>query len=148
MECLGGNGYIEDSMMPRLYREAPVNSIWEGSGNIICLDVLRAAQRDPAAFAAFVAELDAARGADRLLDERIERVKNSVKLQSDLEPEARLITENMALALEAALLVRYAPSAVSSAFCASRLSGDTGYTYGTLPAGLDFERILERATVA
>ncbi len=147
MECLGGNGYVEESMMPRLYREAPVNSIWEGSGNVICLDVLRAMQREPESVAAFVAEIEAARGGDRRLDAASARLKEALADVRELETRARQITEDMAVTLEGALLTRHAPHAVADAFCASRLADGRGRTYGTLPPGVAFDDILKRARV-
>ncbi len=148
MECHGGPGYIEDTIMPRLYREAPVNSIWEGSGNVICLDVLRALGREPAALPAFIAELDVARGADRTLDRAVEALKDELGDPEDLEIRARGVTERMAVTLQAALLVRHAPAAVADAFCASRLGPRWRGAYGTLPAGIDFDGIIERALPA
>ncbi len=145
MECHGGPGYIEESIMPRLYREAPVNSIWEGSGNIMCLDVLRAMFREKAAVPAILAELEAARGDNADLDAAADRLKGELADQSDLELRARSITELMAVTLQGALLVRHAPGAVSDAFCASRLGSRWTGTYGALPAGVDFDAIIKRA---
>ncbi len=142
MECLGGGGYVEESAMPRLYREAPVNSIWEGSGNVICLDVLRAMAREPASLDAFLAELDAARGGDRRLDAAVERLKTDLAVEREREPRARLLVERMALALQGALVVRFAPPAVADAFCASRLDDDWGRCLGTLPTGLALDEIV------
>ena len=147
LECHGGNGYVEESMMARLYREAPVNGIWEGSGNVICLDVLRTMRREPDATAALLAELEAARGGDRRLDAAVDRLKDAAAGTHDLEPGARRLTESLAVALEGALLVRHAPAAVADAFCASRLGDEAGRTYGTLPAGVAFDEIIARARV-
>jgi putative acyl-CoA dehydrogenase len=146
MECLGGNGYVEDSGMPRLYREAPLTSIWEGSGNVISLDVLRALSRSPRALAVFPAEVSLARGADARLDAHIERLQTQLFKEdpATLETRARRVVESMALALQGSLLVRGAPPAVADAFCASRLGGDGGLEYGTLPAGSDFDAIIAR----
>jgi putative acyl-CoA dehydrogenase len=144
MECLGGAGYVEESGMPRLFREAPLNGIWEGSGNVICLDVLRAMQKEPESVAAFVGELDASRGGDRRLDRAIDEVKAMLADVNEAEMRARRTTEAMALALEGALLVRHAPPAVADAFCASRLGNDRHQTYGTLPTGLDLDAVIER----
>jgi putative acyl-CoA dehydrogenase len=144
MECLGGNGYVEDSGMPRLYREAPLTSIWEGSGNVISLDVLRALSRSPRSLEVFLAEVELARGADQRLDAHVERLKSQFADPTTLELRARRVVEGMALALEGSLLVRGAPPAVADAFCASRLGGDGGLEYGTLPAGSDFETIIAR----
>ncbi len=147
MECHGGGGYVEESVMPRLYREAPVNSIWEGSGNVICLDILRAMQREPDSMTAFLAEIEQARGADRRLDAAIGRLKDALVDLSDPETRARRITEMMAVALQGALLVRHAPQAVADAFCASRLAGDWGRSYGTLSPHTDFDAIIDRARI-
>ncbi len=144
LECLGGNGYVETSILPRLYREAPVNSVWEGSGNVVCLDVLRTLMRDPGAQEALLAELELARGADLRLDAWLVRLKNCLREQDDLEAQARRLVEQLALALQAALLVRHAPAAVADAFCASRLA-DGGRQFGTLPRGLDLAAICARA---
>ena len=144
LECLGGAGYVEESVFPRLYREAPLNGIWEGSGNVICLDVLRAMAREPGSVEAFLAELERARGGDRRLDAAIDGVRDALRDGTDLELRARRVTEQMALALQGALLVRHAPPAVADAFCASRLGGDHGRVYGTLPAGLDLEALVRR----
>jgi putative acyl-CoA dehydrogenase len=143
LECLAGNGYVEESILPRLYREAPLNSIWEGSGNVICLDVLRALQKEPQTRDALLAELRLARGADRRLDAALDDAE--AQLAKPDEAAARRLVESLALALEGSLLARHAPAAVSDAFCATRLSGDHGYAFGTLPAGLDLAAILARA---
>src|SRR5215218_6509574 len=145
LECLGGNGYVEESGMPRLFRESPLNSIWEGSGNVQCLDVLRAMVKSPAAVDAFFAEV--AEGA--VSEPRLAAYAGALRdeLPGDLETvetRARRIVERMALALQASLLVRYGDEAVADAFCASRLAGDWGQAFGTLPAGTDFGRIIER----
>ncbi len=147
LECLGGNGYIEDSGMPRLYREAPLNSVWEGSGNVNALDVLRALTREPTSVEAFFAELDLARGADPRLDDAVLGLKAGLSDLDDLEARARRLVERMALALQGSLLVRHAPAAVADAFCASRLAGDWGSAFGTLPRGVDTGAVLERALV-
>jgi putative acyl-CoA dehydrogenase len=143
LECLGGNGYVEESAMPRLYREAPLNSIWEGSGNVICLDVLRALHKEPQARDALVTELRLARGADRRLDRALEEAE--AQLATPDESSARRLVESLALALQGALLARHAPPAMADAFCATRLAGDHGYAFGTLPAGVDAGAILARA---
>jgi putative acyl-CoA dehydrogenase len=145
LECLGGNGYVEESGMPRLYREAPLASIWEGSGNVMCLDVLRALIRTPATLDVFFAELDQAKGADKRLDDAVIRLRDQFAHPEDLEVRARRVVERMALCLQGSLLVRAVPAAVADAFCASRLAGDGGLEYGTLPAGADFEAIVERS---
>ncbi|HEX9462492.1 MAG TPA: acyl-CoA dehydrogenase family protein [Alphaproteobacteria bacterium] len=147
MECHGGSGYVEESVMPRLYREAPVNSIWEGSGNVICLDVLRTMEREPAATEALLAEIEAARGGDRRLDRAIDRLKAEIADKTNRDMRARRLTELMAVAVQAALLVRHGPVAVADAFCASRLDDDWGWTYGTLPAGVAFDDIIRLGRV-
>jgi putative acyl-CoA dehydrogenase len=147
LECLGGNGYVEASGMPRLYREAPLGSIWEGSGNVMALDVLRALHATPAALDVFLDEVDAAAGADRRLDAFTARLRADVGDGDDLEHRARRIVEDMAVALEASLLVRCAPPAVADAFCAARLDGaGRGLAYGTLPAGTGTGAIVARHT--
>ncbi len=145
LECLGGNGYVEESGMPRLYREAPLASIWEGSGNVQCLDVLRAMVKSPASVDAFFAEVLEGAGAEPKLDAYVSSLRDEVPGDIEtIESRARRIVEKMAVALQASLLVRYGDPAVSDAFCASRLSGDWGNAYGTLPAGTDFSSIIER----
>jgi putative acyl-CoA dehydrogenase len=146
LECLGGNGYVEASGMPRLYREAPLASIWEGSGNVMALDVLRALARTPVALQSFFDEVDLAAGADARLDGFVASLRDELAEASDLEARARRLVERMALALQGSLLVRHAPPAVADAFCASRLAGDAGLNFGTLPAGVDFAAIVERHT--
>jgi putative acyl-CoA dehydrogenase len=146
LECLGGNGYVEDFPMARVYREAPLNSIWEGSGNVNALDVLRALAREPGAWEAFRDELVLARGADTRLDQAVAALDNALADPADLEVRARRLVEQLALTLQGSLLVRFAPPAVADAFCASRLGGDWGHTFGTLPPGADAHAIVERAT--
>ena len=143
LECLGGNGYVEESGLPRLYREAPLNSIWEGSGNVICLDVLRTLQREPESREALVAELRLAKGADPRLDAAVDAVES--QLARPEEAQARRLVESLALALQGSLLARHSPSAVSGAFAATRLAGDRGLAFGTLPSGIDLEAILTRS---
>jgi putative acyl-CoA dehydrogenase len=145
LECLGGNGFVEESIMPRLYREAPLNSIWEGSGNVICLDILRALAKEPASLDALISEIRLATGADSLLNAFIADVESSLvkgRNGSDSEGQARRLAEKLALALQASLLVRHGSPAVAEAFCVSRLAGNHGYTFGTLPAGVDINAIL------
>jgi putative acyl-CoA dehydrogenase len=144
LECLGGNGYVEESGMPRLYREAPLASIWEGSGNVMSLDVLRALVRTPRSLEAFMHEVRQAQGGDSRLDGHVQKLEGQFSDPATLETRARRIVEDMALALQGSLLVRHAPAAVADAFCASRLGGEGGLEYGTLPAGSDFEAIIER----
>ena len=145
LECLGGNGYVEESMMPRLYREAPVNSVWEGSGNVICLDALRVMGRSEGAMAAFFDELRAARGSSRQLDAFVADLEKELSDLDAIETRARRIVERMALALQGSLLVRHGDPAVADAFCASRLTADHGLAFGTLPRGTAFQRIIDRA---
>jgi putative acyl-CoA dehydrogenase len=148
MECLGGNGYVEESGMPRLYRQAPLNSIWEGSGNVNALDVLRALAKQPDVLEAYFAEVETAAGADRRLDAFTARVRAEFEDLEGVEMRARRIVEGLALALQGSLLVRHAPPAVADAFCASRLAGDAGLAFGTLPPGVDARAIVERHTPA
>lgn len=145
MECLGGNGYVEDSTLPRLYREAPVNAIWEGSGNVICLDVLRALVREPETLPALRAELELARGEHPDFDTTLGEIEGLLAKPEEAEQHARRIVERMALALQASLLLRSAPSAVSQAFCDSRLGDGGGHVFGTLTSRADFGSILSRA---
>ncbi|HEU0249382.1 MAG TPA: acyl-CoA dehydrogenase family protein [Solirubrobacteraceae bacterium] len=144
LECLGGNGYVEESGMPRLYREAPLASIWEGSGNVMSLDVLRALVKSPRTLEVFMHELGEAQGADARLDAHVSKLEKQFSDPATLELRARRIVESMALALQGSLLVRHGAPAVADAFCASRLGNDGGLEYGTLPAGTDFEAIVER----
>ncbi|MFF9045771.1 acyl-CoA dehydrogenase family protein [Streptomyces parvulus] len=146
LECLGGNGYVEESGMPRHYREAPLLSIWEGSGNVNALDVLRALGRSPATAHALFAELALARGADARLDAAVARLETGLTGAS--ETGARRLVELMALTLQASILVRHAPPAVADAFCATRLGGDWGHAFGTLPDSADLDGVLARAVPA
>jgi putative acyl-CoA dehydrogenase len=151
LECLGGNGFVEDSGLPLLYRDAPLNSIWEGSGNVAALDVLRAMMREPDGLPAFLAECELAAGADARLDAHLERVRAACsEVFASEEPQfgARRVVEDLAVALEASLLVRSAPPAVADAFCAARLGGEGGRVYGTLPSGVDARAIIDRALPA
>jgi putative acyl-CoA dehydrogenase len=147
LECHGGGGFIADHLMERLYREAPLNGIWEGSGNVICLDVLRSMGRQPEAIGAFLAELTEARGADARLDAFVDDLARRLSDRSEPEPVARRLVESMAVALQGSLLVRYSSAAVADAFCATRLGGDWGHAFGTLPRGVDTRSIVERARV-
>jgi putative acyl-CoA dehydrogenase len=161
LECLGGNGFVEDSGMPLLYRDAPLNSIWEGSGNVAALDVLRAIVKEPEALPAFLAECELAAGADPRLDAHLaqarERMTQTFSGGDGASAEERLqggqfgarrLVEDLAVALQGSLLVRHAPPEVADAFCAARLGGDRGRVYGTLPAGVDAAAIIERAVPA
>jgi putative acyl-CoA dehydrogenase len=154
MECLGGNGYVEESDLARAYREAPLNSIWEGSGNVVALDVLRALRREPDALGVLLDELDAAAGGDRHYDEAVRGLRADLSIAVGQEAEqaaqqygARRLAERIALTLQGSLLIRHGHPAVADAFCASRLSGDAGHALGTLPGGLDTRSIIERARI-
>ncbi len=140
LECLGGNGYVEESGLPRLYRESPLNSIWEGAGNVNCLDVLRALAKAPESLEAYVAEVRLAE------DPRLERALAEVldELEHLEESRARYLVERLALALQASLLLRHGDPMVAEAFCATRLDGAGGRAFGTLPVGVELEAILER----
>jgi putative acyl-CoA dehydrogenase len=150
LECLGGNGYVEESIMPRLYREAPLYSIWEGSGNVMCLDVLRALTKDPATLEALLAELQTTAGADKRLDAYVTSIQEKFSAKagngspqgSGNDYAARELTEKLALALQASLVIRHSVPAVADAFIASRLAGQHGSAFGTLPAGSDVDGIL------
>jgi putative acyl-CoA dehydrogenase len=146
MECIGGSGVMEDSMFPRLFRESPVNAIWEGSGNVQCLDVLRALSKTPAVLEAFFVEVGQARGANAALDRYVANLANDLKDLQDFEYRARDVVDRMALAIQASLLVRHAPAFISDAFCHSRLEQLGHHNYGTLPRGVDVAAIIERAT--
>jgi putative acyl-CoA dehydrogenase len=146
MECLGGNGYVEEGgegVMARIYREMPLNSIWEGAGNIMALDLLRALRRNDAA-AALAQELAPAKGAHAALDELVAALPTRVE-EMATEIEARRLAQDVALAVQAALLCQTAPSAMFSAFCDSRLGGDWGHAFGTLAGKTDFDAIIGRA---
>jgi putative acyl-CoA dehydrogenase len=145
LECLGGNGYVEESGLPRIYRQQPLQSIWEGSGNVICLDVLRALRRQPEALEAFLAEPREAAAGEPRLAAHLRRLEHDLGgMDEDAEPGARRLVESMALALQAALLVRHGDAAVADAFCAARLDRDGGLAYGTLPPRIDAESIVAR----
>jgi putative acyl-CoA dehydrogenase len=156
LECLGGNGFVEDSGLPLLYRDAPLGSIWEGSGNVSAIDVLRAMVKEPATLPAFLAECELALGGDARLDAHLAQVRKRTEelLEADGDAEqrmydtqfqARRVVEELALALQGSLLVRHSPHAVADAFCAARLGEDRGRVFGTLPAGVDARTIVERA---
>jgi putative acyl-CoA dehydrogenase len=147
LECHGGNGFIGDHLMERLYREAPLNGIWEGTGNVICLDVLRSMRREPETVDAFIAEVRLARGGDARLDAFTGALERRLANLDEFEPAARRVIEMMAFALQGSLLVRYSTPAMSDAFCATRLGGDWGQAFGTLPSGLDTQAIIDRARI-
>ena len=142
LECLGGSGYVEDSGMPRLFRQSPLNGVWEGSGNVICLDVLRAMRKDPESVEAFLGELDAATGANETYDAALKDLRQA--MTTPTEDGARRLVERMAVLLQASLLLRHSPAFVSDAFVAARL-GDPGVAYGALPDGVDCAAIVGRA---
>ena len=145
LECHGGPGYIEESIMPRLYREAPINSIWEGSGNVMGLDVLRAMGREPEAISNFIAELEKARGNHPNLDRAIDDLNDELSNLDDIEGRMRMITEMMALTLQGAILTQNGASELAEAFCASRLAPRYRGAFGTLPKGLDLDTIIDHA---
>jgi putative acyl-CoA dehydrogenase len=147
LEVLGGNGYVEDSGLPRLYRQAPLNSIWEGSGNVIALDVLRAMGRTSESVAAVGAELELALGVDSRYDDAVKRLHGELGNPDELPLRARRIAGLLALCLQGSLLLRYAPAAVADAFCATRLGGDWGAVLGTLPTGTATREIVDRARI-
>jgi len=146
MECIGGSGVMEDSPMPRLFRESPVNAIWEGSGNVQCLDVLRVLRKSPAAIEAFFGELAPARGASAPLDRAVAELQREFADPADLEYRARAVVDRMALAMQASLLVRHAPAFIADAFCASRLAGTGQHNFGALDRKADCAAIIARAT--
>lgn len=145
LECHGGNGFVEDSILPRLYRESPLNSIWEGSGNVISLDVLRAIGNEPESIEALLAEFQLARGGNRHYDAYVGRVEDQWRTLASDPRHARRLVEQLALTLEASLVVRHSPAFVSDAFCASRLAGDWGHAFGTLGPSADCGAIVTRA---
>jgi putative acyl-CoA dehydrogenase len=146
LECLGGNGYVEESIMPQFFRDIEIGTVWEGSGNVAALDVLRAAIREPESLSAFMRECELAAGADRRLDGHLEQLRTRLARLGgkQLEVEARSVVEDLSIAFQASLLVRNAPAAVADAFCAGRL-GDGGRAFGTLPKGTEVGAIVERA---
>ena len=150
LECHGGAGYVEESIMPRLFRESPLNSIWEGSGNVICLDILRAMQRSPKTIAAFINELSLSKGHHHLLDQKLESIQHTLQeLRSWNENEmlcsARFIGAELAVTLQASILARFAPNDVSEAFCATRLGDGLGRVYGDMHPSVSVEKVLKRA---
>ncbi|HET9426816.1 MAG TPA: acyl-CoA dehydrogenase family protein [Allosphingosinicella sp.] len=144
MECLGGAGYVEESGLPRLFRESPLNAIWEGSGNVIALDILRTLAREPAALDAFAAELELARGADFRLDEAADDLVARLRKATPPEAEARYYADRMALLLQASLVARYAPENVSALFMQSRIGRQSGRSFGSFASAADFRPILAR----
>ena len=147
LEVLGGNGYVEDSVLPRLYRDIPVNSIWEGSGNVQCLDVLRAMQKEPRSIEAVFEELNEGNGLNEFFDEFLLKLKDDFSSPDDLEFRARGVVEKLALALQAKVLLETAPGFVAEAFCRSRLAANRNLNFGTLPVDVETEKIIERSRV-
>jgi putative acyl-CoA dehydrogenase len=145
MECIGGNGYVEESPLARLYREAPVNGIWEGSGNVICLDVLRAMQKTPDAREALFREIGPAIAADGRVSRYLDVIGTELGNSHNLEGRARRVTEMLAQLVSGALLVQHSKKEVVDAFCSARLGRDGGKAFGTLPGRVEVEKILERA---
>jgi putative acyl-CoA dehydrogenase len=150
MECLGGRGAIEDNILPRLYREAPINAIWEGSGNIQCLDVFRAIQKQPESLEAFMSELQSAKGLNGIYDDHLEKIKARVSSLKHADPvkaeaEGRSVVESLALGFQAAMLLKAGNQPVAEAFCLGRLGGSMGGLYGNLPGDVRFAEIIERA---
>jgi putative acyl-CoA dehydrogenase len=144
LECIGGNGYVEDSVLPRLHRESPLNSLWEGAGNINALDLLRAAAREPTSVDALLAEIELAAGGDERLDSGVSQLRRELQDDDRLELRARRVVELAALCLQGSLLVRHAPPEIADAFCATRLGVEGGRAYGTLPRGVDCAAIVDR----
>lgn len=147
LECLGGNGYVEESTMPRLFRESPLNAIWEGSGNVIALDLLRAMKREPEAVDVFVAEIELAQGSDRRLDDAINRLRKTLS-SAVPESDLRRLIETMAIVMEGSLVVRYGSHALADGFVTTRIEGDWGNTFGTLPQSTETESLVAAAYVA
>ena len=145
MECVGGSGVMEDSPMPRLYREGPVNAIWEGSGNVQCLDVIRAVRKSPETLEACFAEAAAVRGESTALDAHVEALKSDLRATNDFEPRARELCDRLALGLQASAMIRSSPGAAADAFCRARLESRGAHHYGVLPAGVDAAAIVRRA---
>jgi putative acyl-CoA dehydrogenase len=144
LECLGGAGYVEESDLPRLFRQSPLNGVWEGSGNVICLDVLRAIARDPSTLDAYWDEVGVAAGADRRLDESVHTLRKECSDLDAIESRARRLVEQLAIVFQASLLVRHAPAPIADAFCAARLHRATYRAFGTMPPGVDAKAIVER----
>jgi len=145
LECHGGSGYVEESILPRLFRQSPLNSIWEGSGNVMCLDVLRAMAKEPDGVAALLGEFALARGGDRHLDAYLARLERDLSDVADIETRGRGLVERLALALQGSLMVRHGHPAVTGAFIRSRIQGEHGIAFGTLPPGIDCAAIVDRA---
>tara|TARA_Y100001980_G_C14517402_1_gene292709 strand:- start:913 stop:1410 length:498 start_codon:yes stop_codon:yes gene_type:complete len=145
LECHGGPGYIEESIMPRLYREAPLNSIWEGSGNVMCVDVLRAMQKDKNAISSVFNELEKARGLNAYYDLNVDNLFLELKHPEDLEIKSRSITERLATLMQASIFLKNSNEEIASAFCSSRLGGNWTGAFGTLNSNINFDEIIKRA---
>ncbi|MCJ8317968.1 acyl-CoA dehydrogenase family protein [Idiomarina sp.] len=145
MEVIGGSGVMENHIMPRLFRESPVNAIWEGSGNVQCLDILRAIEKQPDVLDAYFMELQKAQGANRHFDTFLNDIKSEFTDTNTLQYRGRIIADKMALGLQAALLLQHSTSDVADAFCLSRLASNGGSNYGTMPTGVNCAAIVERA---
>lgn len=148
LECHGGNGFVQEAPIARLYREAPLNSVWEGSGNVICLDVLRAMVREPRSVEMLVDELRAAGGSDNRYDQFVDHLTDELRDGADLEYRARRVVEAIGLGLQASVLIQTAPNSVADAFISGRLANRCTRSYGTLAPGTDVELLIARATPA
>jgi len=148
MEVIGGSGVMENSVMPRHYREAPINSIWEGSGNVQCLDALRVMHKEPLALEAFLKEVQLAKGGDKRFDHYLAGLDQALNKKDNFEYRARSLVEKLAISLQASLLIRFGPSETAEAFCAARLGNSSGNTYGMLPKGINCQAIIDRARVS
>ncbi|MFO7572705.1 MAG: acyl-CoA dehydrogenase family protein [Gaiellaceae bacterium] len=144
LECIGGNGYVEESVLPRLFRESPLNSLWEGAGNVNALDLWRAVAKEPESVEALLAEIELAAGGDDRLDDATARLRSELADTNEREYRARHTAGLAARCLQSSLLVRHAPAAVADAYCSTRLTGDGGPIYGALPRGVDCAAIVER----
>ena len=145
LEVQGGNGYVEESIMPRLYREAPLNSIWEGSGNVICLDVVRSITKQPETLQVFLDEIELISGDNKFVNAAVQDIKKILIDKSSLENSARRLTELMAITLQATLLIQNSPNFIADCFCSTRLQKDSGFTYGALPKNTSADEIINRA---
>ena len=147
MECIGGVGYVNENVCSRLYREAPVNSIWEGSGNVQCLDLLRVLNKEPDTLKALFAEFEQARGKHSVFDQYLDNLLRDFADQTDLQSRARQLMEQLALTWQAATLLCYGEDWIAGAFIQARLSQQSFHQYGTLPASVDARAIVDRALI-
>ena len=146
MECIGGSGVMEDSIMPRLFRESPINTIWEGSGNVQCLDMIRAMHRNPESLDAFMNEVHRAEGKHPLMKQALNELQAALADKDDIEYRSRSIVEKMALAIQASTLLQFGNEEVADAYCKARLDpSNQGWVYGTLPRGIDCASLISRA---